>query len=428
MNKQPRAKVLQGYFRLERARPPQARPRAALPGMGQVAPQRPEPRLLAGQARRAAPAPSRAPRPELLPPAMRAGAAAPRPGAAQPRGAAGLPHPERLPSLTRAAGPPRGAQMRELRATPLPAGQLRLVDPGRPLAADVRRPLESFFGADFSTVRVHEGPAATAIGAIAFTLGEHIYFAPGQFDPRSPQGLALLGHELTHVVQQRAGRVENPYGGGVAVVQDAALEVEADRMGQRLSEHHARSVGRRAITPYTPREGSLRPGPTGAVQPSSTGSSKYADTDTNESGQIYGIWENEQYPNKIKASSLDPDKCLYIGKTARGEDLGGRFVEHVKLDKLAPWYLGKGNDYSAEDDDGWPYVVRNIWLFNGLTKMDVAVAEQYYMQDYLQQGAKILNRRNEISPEKFELYKNAGAWTTKGQYPKTWKPIDVMKL
>jgi hypothetical protein len=84
-------------------------------------------------------------------------------------------------------------------------------------------------------VRVHVGPGAPAMGALAFTLGEEIHFAPGLYNPSSREGLALLGHELTHVVQQRDQRVTNPYGSGVAIVQDPALEAEADRMGQRVA-------------------------------------------------------------------------------------------------------------------------------------------------------------------------------------------------
>ncbi|QJE01590.1 DUF4157 domain-containing protein [Massilia forsythiae] len=96
----------------------------------------------------------------------------------------------------------------------------------------IQKKMETVFQTDFSDVRVHQGPEAGAIGALAFTLGSHVYFAPGQYDPHSPQGQALLGHELAHVVQQRAGRVQNPYGGGLAVVEDYALEAEADRMGK----------------------------------------------------------------------------------------------------------------------------------------------------------------------------------------------------
>lgn len=106
---------------------------------------------------------------------------------------------------------------------------------GQPLPAAVRQKMESFFGASFGDVRVHVGPHASAIGALAFTQGTHIHFAPGQYNPSSPQGQQLLGHELTHVVQQRAGRVRNPFGSGVAVVQDVALEAEADRLGRRAA-------------------------------------------------------------------------------------------------------------------------------------------------------------------------------------------------
>jgi hypothetical protein len=106
---------------------------------------------------------------------------------------------------------------------------------GQPLPPEVRQKMESFFGASFADVRVHVGPHASAIGALAFTQGAHIHFAPGQYNPSSPQGQQILGHELTHVVQQRAGRVRNPFGSGVAVVQDVGLEAEAERLGRRAA-------------------------------------------------------------------------------------------------------------------------------------------------------------------------------------------------
>jgi hypothetical protein len=107
--------------------------------------------------------------------------------------------------------------------------------PGQPLPDAVQRKMEQAFGANFSSVRVHEGPQAESIGAIAFTVGSDIYFAPGRFQPHTAAGQQLLGHELTHVLQQRAGRVRNPLGSGLAVVQDHALEAEADRMGHRAA-------------------------------------------------------------------------------------------------------------------------------------------------------------------------------------------------
>ena len=84
-----------------------------------------------------------------------------------------------------------------------------------------------------------------------------LYFAPGQYNPQTSQGQQLLGHELTHVVQQRAGRVRNPLGSGVAVVQDPALEAEAERMGQRAA---AATTRFRRSRPAVDRSAHLRPG------------------------------------------------------------------------------------------------------------------------------------------------------------------------
>jgi len=108
---------------------------------------------------------------------------------------------------------------------------------GQPMPDPVRQKMESFFGTDFSYVRIHVGPQATAIGALAYTQGSNLYFAHGQYNPHTPQGQQLLGHELAHVVQQRAGRVRNPFGSGVAVVQDRGLELEADQLGRRAAAH-----------------------------------------------------------------------------------------------------------------------------------------------------------------------------------------------
>jgi hypothetical protein len=108
---------------------------------------------------------------------------------------------------------------------------LRQKSGGMLIPDDVRTKMETAFSADFSDVRVHIGQEASSLGAIAYTWGTNIHFAPGQYNPYTLQGQKLLGHELWHVVQQKNGRVKNPFGGGVAVVQDHALEAEADRMG-----------------------------------------------------------------------------------------------------------------------------------------------------------------------------------------------------
>jgi hypothetical protein len=124
--------------------------------------------------------------------------------------------------------------------------------PGRPLPHPVRHRMEAALGADFSAVRVHVGPQAGRIGAVAFTTGTDIYFAPGRYQPETAQGLQLLGHELAHVVQQRQGRVRNPAGSGVAVVRDRELEAEADRLGQMAARHHASAQAKRTTAAIQP--------------------------------------------------------------------------------------------------------------------------------------------------------------------------------
>jgi Domain of unknown function (DUF4157) len=105
---------------------------------------------------------------------------------------------------------------------------------GAPMAAPLLERMEALFGARFGDVRIHEDGEAAAMGAQAFARGNHLHFQPGRFDPGSTAGLELLGHELSHVVQQRAGRVSGPQGkDGIAA--DPALEAEADAHGARVA-------------------------------------------------------------------------------------------------------------------------------------------------------------------------------------------------
>ncbi len=74
---------------------------------------------------------------------------------------------------------------------------------GEPLDGRIRPQLESVLGHDFGAVRIHRNSSdAPRIGAKAFTIGNHVHFAPGEYDPSSSSGRNTLGHELTHVVQQ----------------------------------------------------------------------------------------------------------------------------------------------------------------------------------------------------------------------------------
>ncbi len=103
--------------------------------------------------------------------------------------------------------------------------------------AAVQSTMEQQIGADFSSVTLHtESSAAQAMDALAYTQGETIHFAPRQFQPQTPKGRALIGHELAHVVQQRQGRVEaTRQAKGQPLNDDPALEQAADEVGQRVA-------------------------------------------------------------------------------------------------------------------------------------------------------------------------------------------------
>lgn len=117
----------------------------------------------------------------------------------------------------------------------LPAALVPATSSGQPLPTALQARMQAALGMDFSDVRVHVGPEASAIGARAFTIGSHLYFAPGEYSPNTTHGERLIGHELAHVVQQKTGRVRNPFGSGLAVVEDAGLEAEANRLSMRVA-------------------------------------------------------------------------------------------------------------------------------------------------------------------------------------------------
>lgn len=99
---------------------------------------------------------------------------------------------------------------------------------GTPLPSSVAARMGGAFGTNFDDVRIHTDAGGGAIaqqqGALAFTVGNHVAFAPGGYSPGTVEGDALLAHELTHVAQQRGATPGGGAGSG-----SAGAEADADR-------------------------------------------------------------------------------------------------------------------------------------------------------------------------------------------------------
>jgi hypothetical protein len=103
---------------------------------------------------------------------------------------------------------------------------------GSPLDDGTRESMEGAFGTSFKDVRIHtDGESQQlnrSISAKAFTTGSDIFFG----DSASPADTKLLGHELTHVVQQRSMSSSGPMTVGPA---GDSHEQEADTTGAAVA-------------------------------------------------------------------------------------------------------------------------------------------------------------------------------------------------
>jgi Domain of unknown function (DUF4157) len=117
-----------------------------------------------------------------------------------------------------------------------------LASSGRPLDPALQQDMGQRFGHDFSQVRVHiDSESADAVNARAYTHGQHIVFATGQYPPDSSASRRLLVHELAHTIQQS--------GAATAAVATAG----------ELSAAPAGSISRQETTSPSPPAGGGQP-------------------------------------------------------------------------------------------------------------------------------------------------------------------------
>jgi len=125
---------------------------------------------------------------------------------------------------------------------------------GEPLPKAVRDFFEPCFGYDFSRVRVHtDDPAARAVQARAYTLGQNIVFARGEYVPGTAEGKRLLAHELAHVVQSDSPASRAGSAALAIVPPDDASEKQADAVADAVVDgSRASSIPQWSVSPAVP--------------------------------------------------------------------------------------------------------------------------------------------------------------------------------
>ena len=142
-----------------------------------------------------------------------------------------------------------GQAARDIPIAPISSGMKSAIDPpgstleqaAEAVTSREHRANSGSMPLDFRHVRVHADrvadESARAIDADAFTVGRHIAFRSGQFNPHSMAGQNLLAHELTHVVQQSGGvsRIQRQKAGDQRVRYDERVDAYTHTTGDPMS-------------------------------------------------------------------------------------------------------------------------------------------------------------------------------------------------
>jgi hypothetical protein len=131
-------------------------------------------------------------------------------------------------------------------------------DPGEPLSPVLRERMEGLVDMPLSEVRIFRGGVARRVterlSADAVSAGPNVYFAPGEGNPATTSGRALLAHELSHVAAHSEGEA------GLSPWQEERSALRLEHAVQRqeglgLTEplHHAAAPGAAPQSPMAPQ-------------------------------------------------------------------------------------------------------------------------------------------------------------------------------
>jgi hypothetical protein len=163
--------------------------------------------------------------------------------------------------------------------------QEALQSPEHGLDNNNRQFMESRFGQDFSSVKLHTGDAASRsaqeMNAAAYTVGQNIVFDNKHYSPDSAQGKHLLAHELTHTVQQRNAAPLNADKLTTGKENDQ-LENEADGVADKVMSSEKPG----AINTRAPKQISKAPPETPPPTPAPTVAPSLGDNFTPEQAEL----------------------------------------------------------------------------------------------------------------------------------------------
>jgi len=257
--------------------------------------------------------------------------------------------------------------------------------PGRPLDGAAAKAAAKVLGQSPGDVQIHTGPEAELFvaqhGARAVTIGNHIAFGAGQYQPGTPEGDRLIAHELAHVIQMRGADPAGPIAHG-----SHGAEAEADTAAHGIvTEQHGIGEGAPATVSAQPLALHKDDKPAGAKpDPVKTAALDLADkialevADSTRDKVRDRLYARFSAPNKVLARDRRAGKVpdlTGLGTVSKIDDLVARFRSFL------PFWSDKGMD--ADQRALAMYQLAQAML----VMVDVPQFEGYSLDDMKPKGA-----------------------------------------
>lgn len=227
---------------------------------------------------------------------------------------------EKKKRLQRRAEPNAGHAGDVVRMASLPAP---VESGGVQLPAPLRERFAPLLGGDFGAVRLHHDAAADGaargVGARAFTVGQHVHFAAGEYRPHTREGLHLLAHELSHTVQQAGAPVlamAAPAEGYTIDGADSPLEREADAAADAVLAGRRANVVRGSAARIQARLLQRKPSGIGTAAGGSETASAERVIDENTTVYITRTVTEQRCEREATTEKTPSDKIFYWDREA----------------------------------------------------------------------------------------------------------------